>query len=69
MWSPGRVQHPWVVELETWVVALGVAAVQQRKRQATLGHDGTRMTASVYRHAVRPTVAAGVAPMERLFRS
>jgi hypothetical protein len=32
-----------------------------------LGHDGTRMTAQVYRHAVAPTVAAGVAPMERMF--
>ena len=34
-----------------------------------LGHDGTRMVAGVYRHAVAPTVAAAVAPMERRFAS
>ncbi|MBA3654485.1 MAG: tyrosine-type recombinase/integrase [Actinobacteria bacterium] len=32
-----------------------------------LGHDRTRVTATVYRHLVAPTVSAGVAPMERMF--
>lgn len=32
-----------------------------------LGHDGTRMTALVYRHAVAPTVDAAAAPMQALF--
>lgn len=36
---------------------------------SVLGHDGTRMTAHVYRHAVMPTVAAGVVPVERMFGS
>lgn len=32
-----------------------------------LGHDGTRMVAQVYRHAVAPTVDVAAARMERLF--
>ncbi len=32
-----------------------------------LGHDGTRMVAQVYRHAVSPTVAVAADRMERLF--
>jgi hypothetical protein len=31
-----------------------------------LGHDGTRMVAQVYRHAVAPTVDVAAARMERL---
>ncbi len=31
-----------------------------------LGHDGTRMVAQVYRHAVSPTVGVAAARMERL---
>jgi integrase len=34
-----------------------------------LGHDGTRMVAQVYRHAVAPTVDVAAARMERLFGS
>jgi len=32
-----------------------------------MGHDGTRMTAGVYRHAVTPTARGASEAMERLF--
>jgi hypothetical protein len=32
-----------------------------------LGHEGPRTTAAVYRHLVNPSIAAGKAPMDRIF--
>jgi len=51
-------------------VSLVAAVCRRRARRGVgdvLGHDGTRMVATVYRHAVTPTVTAPVAPMEAMF--
>jgi integrase len=59
-WTPKELRHSAASLLSASGVPLELVA-------DVLGHDGTRMTAAVYRHAVRPTVAAGAEAMERLF--
>ena len=61
-WRPHELRHSAASLLSEPGVPLEVVA-------DVLGHDGTRMTALVYRHAVSPTVGAAVAPMESLFGS
>jgi integrase len=61
-WHPHELRHSAASLLSAAGVPLEVVA-------DVLGHDGTRMTALVYRHAVSPTVSAAVAPMESLFGS
>jgi integrase len=61
-WHPHELRH-------STASLLSAAGVPLEHIADVLGHDGTRMTAQVYRHAVAPTVAAGVAPMECLFGS
>jgi integrase len=59
-WTPKELRHSAASLLSAAGVPLELIA-------DVLGHDGTRMTGAVYRHAVRPSVKAGVEPMERLF--
>ena len=61
-WHPHELRHSAASLLSAAGVPLEVVA-------DVLGHDGTRMTALVYRHAVSPTVGAAMAPMESLFGS
>jgi hypothetical protein len=58
-WTPYEMRHSAASLLSAQGVPLELVA-------NTLGHDGTRMSALVYRHAVTPTVDVAVAPMERL---
>lgn len=46
---------------------LSAAGVPLEHVADILGHDGTRMAARFYRHAVTPAVGAAVAPMEAMF--
>ncbi len=55
-WTPKELRHSATSFLSAAGVPLELIA-------DVLGHDGTRMTGSVYRHAVRPTVAAGAEAM------
>jgi integrase len=59
-WAPKELRHSAASLLSAAGVPLELIA-------DVLGHDGTRMTGAVYRHAVRPTVAAGAEAMQRLF--
>lgn len=59
-WSPNELRH-------SAVSLLSAAGVPLEQIADVVGHDGTRMTAGVYRHAVTPSVDAAVAPMEALF--
>jgi len=59
-WTPYELRH-------SAASLLSAAGVHAEVVGDVLGHDGTRMVATVYRHAVTPTVAAAVAPMEAMF--
>jgi integrase len=59
-WHPHELRH-------SAASLLSAAGVPLEQIADVLGHDGTRMTSQVYRHAVSPTIAAGVAPMEAMF--
>lgn len=59
-WTPKELRHSAASLLSAAGVPLELIA-------DVLGHDGTRMTATVYRHAVRPTVSAGAEAMQRIF--
>ena len=58
-WTPYELRHSAASLLSAAGVPLELIA-------DTLGHDGTRMTAQVYRHAIGPTVDAAAGPMDRL---
>jgi integrase len=58
-WTPYEMRHTAASLLSGDGVPLEYVA-------DVLGHDGTRMAAQVYRHAVAPTVGAASAPMQRL---
>lgn len=51
------------------VSILSAAGVPLEHIADVAGHDGTRMTAKVYRHAVTPSVAAAALPMDGMFGS
>jgi integrase len=59
-WNPYELRH----SAASLLCAAGVPAEVVGD---ILGHDGTRMVATVYRHAVTATVVAAVAPMEAMF--
>ena len=59
-WHPHELRH-------SAASLLSASGVPLEQIADLLGHDGTRMTALVYRHAVAPTVGAGVAPMTEMF--
>lgn len=59
-WKPYELRH-------SAASLLSAAGVHAEHIGDVLGHDGTRMVATVYRHAVTPTVNAAVAPMEAMF--
>lgn len=59
-WTPYELRH-------SAASLLSAAGVPLEHVADILGHDGTRMAALVYRHAVAPTVGAAVAPMEAMF--
>jgi integrase len=59
-WTPYELRH-------SAASLLSAAGVPLEHVADVLGHDGTRMAEDVYRHAVAPTVGAGVAPMEAMF--
>ena len=59
-WHPHELRH-------SAASLMSAAGVPLERIADLLGHDGTRMTALVYRHAVTPTVRAAVVPMERMF--
>ncbi len=61
-WSPNELRH-------SAVSLLSAAGVPIEHIGDVVGHDGTRMTAGVYRHAVAPSVDVAVGPMEALFGS
>ncbi len=61
-WKPYELRH-------SAASILSAAGVPLEHVADIMGHDGTRMTALVYHHAMSPTVGAGVAPMEALFGS
>jgi integrase len=61
-WQPRELRHSAVSILSAEGVPLEEVA-------DLVGHSGIRMTAEVYRHAVKPTVDAAVAPMERVLGS
>lgn len=59
-WTPYELRH-------SAASLLSAAGVPLEQIADVLGHEGTRMAQVVYRHAVAPTVAAAVAPMEAMF--
>lgn len=59
-WTPKDLRHSAASLLSAAGVPLELIA-------DILGHDGTRMAGGVYRHAVRPTVAAGAVATQQLF--
>jgi integrase len=59
-WHPHELRH-------STASLLSAAGVPLEHVADVLGHDGTRMTAQVYRHRVAPTVGAAVSPMESMF--
>lgn len=59
-WHPHELRHSAASLLSAAGVPIEVVA-------DILGHDSSRVTSAVYRHAVLPTVAAAVAPMEKMF--
>jgi integrase len=59
-WTPYELRH-------SAASLLSAAGVRLECVADVLGHEGTRMAQVVYRHAVAPTVAAAVAPMEAMF--
>ncbi|MBA3267891.1 MAG: site-specific integrase, partial [Acidimicrobiia bacterium] len=61
-WHPNELRH-------SACSLLSAAGVPLEDVADILGHDGTRMAVRFYRHAVSPTVAGAVAPMEAMFGS
>ncbi len=61
-WSPNELPH-------SCVSILSASGVRVEQIADLVGHDGTRMTAKFYRHAVTPSVDAAVGPVEELFGS
>lgn len=59
-WHPNELRH-------SACSLLSAAGVPLEHVADILGHDGTRMAARFYRHAVTPAVGAAVAPMEAMF--
>jgi len=59
-WHPNELRH-------SACSLLSAAGVPLEHVADILGHDGTRMAARFYRHAVAPAVGAAVAPMEAMF--
>jgi integrase len=59
-WTPYELRH-------SAVSLLSAAGVPLEQIADVAGHDGTRMTAGVYRHLVKPTVGAHVDAMEAMF--
>lgn len=59
-WHPHELRHSTASILSAAGVPLEVVS-------DVLGHEGPRVTAAVYRHAITPTVAGGRAPMEHAF--
>lgn len=59
-WHPNELRH-------SACSLLSAAGVPLEHVVDVLGHDGTRMAARFYRHAVAPAVGAAVAPMEAMF--
>lgn len=59
-WHPNELRH-------SACLLLSAAGVPLEHVADVLGHDGTRMAARFYRHAVSPAVGAAVAPMEAMF--
>ncbi len=59
-WHPNELRH-------SACSLLSAAGVPLEHVADILGHDGTRMAARFYRHAVSPAVGAAVAPMEAMF--
>lgn len=59
-WHPNELRH-------SACSLLSAAGVPLEHVADVLGHDGTRMAAQFYRHAVAPAVGAAVAPMEAMF--
>lgn len=58
-WTPKELRH-------TAVSLLSHAGVPIEQVGDVVGHDGVRMTATTYRHAVVPTVKTGAVAMDRL---
>jgi len=61
-WHPHELRH-------STVSLLSAAGVPLEQIADVVGHSTTRMTGTVYRHAVTPSVDSHVAPMESLFGS
>src|SRR3954449_6777583 len=61
-WHPHELRH-------SAASLLSAAGVPIEQISDVLGHEGPRTTAAVYRHLVNPSVSAGKAPMDSLFRS
>lgn len=59
-WTPYELRHSAASLLSAAGVPLELIADM-------LGHDGTRMTSLVYRHAVAPTIDAAAAPTQAMF--
>jgi integrase len=59
-WHPNELRH-------SACSLLSAAGVPLEDVADILGHDGTRMAARFYRHAVAPSVGAAVGPMEAMF--
>jgi integrase len=60
-WHPHELRH-------SAASLLSAAGVPIEQISDVLGHEGPRTTAAVYRHLVNPSVSAGKAPMDALFR-
>src|SRR3954452_15559666 len=60
-WHPHELRH-------SAASLLSAAGVPIEQISDVLGHEGPRTTAAVYRHLVNPSVSAGKAPMDTLFR-
>jgi integrase len=59
-WSPNELRHSCVSILSSLGVPLEEIA-------DVMGHDGTRMTSTVYRHINTPSIGAAAGPMEDAF--
>lgn len=61
-WHPHELRH-------SAASLLSAAGVPIEQISDVLGHEGPRTTAAVYRHLVNPSVTAGKAPMDALFKA
>lgn len=61
-WTPRELRHSFVSLLSAHDVAL-------EEISRLVGHSGTSVTETVYRHEIRPTLTKGATAMNKIFKS